>query len=81
MKWLHTERSLKDYRGAPAQIQKAFDKQVRLLVQDLRHPSLRVKKYHAPRDIWQARVTLEWRFYFQIQGDSYVIVTIMPHPK
>jgi hypothetical protein len=27
MKWSHTERSERDYRAAPAAVQKAFDKQ------------------------------------------------------
>jgi hypothetical protein len=32
MTWAHTRRSENDYRAAPSAIQKAFDKQVRLLV-------------------------------------------------
>jgi len=31
--------------------------------------------------VWQARVNQDWRFYFQIRGDTYVIVTIVRHPK
>jgi len=46
MKWLHTERSRQDYQSAPPEIRKAFEKQVRLLAHNLRHPSLRAKKYH-----------------------------------
>jgi hypothetical protein len=52
-----------------------------LLAQDLRHPSLRVKKYDESRDIWQGRVNASWRFYFKIDGDSYYLLDIMPHPK
>jgi mRNA interferase RelE/StbE len=81
MKWSHTERSERDYRDAPAAVQRAFDKQARLLAQNLRHPSLRAKKYDEPNDLWQARVNQNWRFYFQIRGDRYMIVTIVPHPK
>ena len=33
-----------------ASIQKAFDKQVWLLVENLRHPSLRAKKYDEAND-------------------------------
>ena len=62
-------------------MQRAFDKQARLLAQNLRHPSLRAKKYDEPNDLWQARVNQDWRFYFQIRGDTYVIVTIVRHPK
>jgi hypothetical protein len=35
--------------NAPAAIQKAFFKQVRLLEQNLHHPSLRAKKFDEPR--------------------------------
>jgi mRNA-degrading endonuclease HigB of HigAB toxin-antitoxin module len=81
MKWSHTERSERDYRDAPAAVQKAFDKQARLLAQNLRHASLRAKKYDEPNDLWQARVNRDRRFFFQIRGDTYVIVTIVRHPK
>ena len=81
MTWAHTRRSERDYRGAPLRIQRAFDKQVRLLAENLNHPSLRAKKYDEAGDIWQARVNRDWRFYFLIQDDMYLIVTIVPHPK
>jgi len=81
MKLLYSPRFQKQYRDAPLPVQKAFDKQAKLLVQDLRHPSLRAKKYDEARDVWQARVTRDWRFYFSIEGDTYNLHTIMPHPK
>ncbi len=55
MKWQHTDRSRRDYRAAPPEVQEAFDKQVHLLSQDVRHPFLRSKKY-AGSGVWQVRV-------------------------
>jgi hypothetical protein len=52
-----------------------------LLAKNLHHPSLHAKKYDKSMDLWQARVNYDWRFYFLIQKDTYVIVTIVPHPK
>jgi len=46
----------------PADVRKAFFKQVRYLEQNLRHPSLRAKKYDESQDLWQARVNKDWRF-------------------
>ncbi len=69
------------YSAAPENVRKAFDKQARLLVENLRHLSLRAKKYHESHDIWQARVNKDWRFYYKIEGDTYVILDIVPHPK
>ena len=81
MKWEHSSRSRHDYLAAPAQIQKAFDKQVRLLAENLAHPSLRAKKYSESPDLWQARVNRDWRFYSIIKNDSYLVARIVPHPK
>ena len=76
-----TDRFERDYHAAPPLIQRAFDKQVVFLLRDRRHPSLQAKKYDEARGLWQARVTLAWRFYFTIEGDTYVLRTIIPHPK
>lgn len=81
MKWFLTQRAWRDYQGAPASVKKAFDKQVYLLAENLRHPSLRAKKYDEASDIWQARINQNWRFYFQIRSDTYTIIAIIPHPK
>jgi hypothetical protein len=81
MLWQHSVRSREDYNDAPRRIQKAFDKQVRLLAQNLLHPSLHAKKYDVAQDLWQARVNQGWRFYFIIDHDTYVIIRIIPHPK
>jgi mRNA interferase RelE/StbE len=81
MKRQLTAASVKDYTDAPPAVQKAFDKQAKLLVENFRHPSLRVKKYHESRNIWQPRVNRDWRFYFVIAGDTCPISNILPHPK
>jgi mRNA interferase RelE/StbE len=72
---------LRSYAKAPVEIQKAFDKQSLLLLENLAHPSLRSKKYDEGRDLWQARVTRDWRFYFRIERDVYRLHEIRRHPK
>ena len=62
-------------------VRKAVFKQVKFLERDLRHPSLRAKKYDESLDLWQARVNKDWRFYFLIRDGVYYIVDIIPHPK
>jgi plasmid maintenance system killer protein len=62
-------------------VRNAFFKQVKFLEQDLRHPSLKAKKYNEAEDLWQARVNRDWRFFFNIAGDTYIIRDIVPHPK
>jgi tetratricopeptide (TPR) repeat protein len=53
---------------APSSVRTAFDKQVRFLAENLRHPSLRAKKYDEANDIWQARVTRGWRSISRSKG-------------
>jgi mRNA interferase RelE/StbE len=55
--------------------------QLAFLLSNLRHPSLRAKKYDEAIDIWQARVDDGYRFYFQIDGETYLLLSIIPHPK
>ena len=76
-----TRKADKDYSLLPPDVRKAFAKQLRFLLTNRNHPSLRAKKYSEALDVWQGRVTRGWRFYFQIQDDEYVILSIIPHPK
>lgn len=81
MKIDYLPRALRRLEEIPPSVRKAFFKQVRFLAEDLHHPSLRAKKYDESRDLWQARVTKHWRFYFHIIDDMYLIRDIIPHPK
>ena len=74
----HFQRS---YATLPAAVQRAFEKQLALLLENLRHPSLRAKKYNDRTGVWQARVTRSYRFYFTIEGDAYILHEIIAHPK
>jgi hypothetical protein len=66
MRLSFTPHFARSYKKTPLEVQNSFNKQSLLLLQDLRHPSLRAKKYDQSRDLWQARVTGAWRFYFKI---------------
>ena len=79
---VHLSRgAIGELASAPTPVQKAFIKQLNFLVRDLSHPGLHAKKFDEARDRWQARVNDDWRFYFQIVGDTYRITDIVPHPK
>ncbi len=80
MKLRFTEKAGRDYASLPGNIRKAFGKQLGFLLMNLGHPSLHAKKYSERLDVWQGRVTRGWRFYFKIEGDEYVILSITPHP-
>ena len=81
MKYERTFNFKRAYRKFSPEVQKAFEKQLRFLMTDIRHPSLRAKKYDEAQDIWQARVTGKIRFYFKIEGNTYWLLNIKKHPK
>ena len=81
MQAFYTKRFLDHYAAALPRIQQAVDRRIALLLQNLRHPSLRAKKYDEAHDIWQARVNGGWRLYFTIEGDLYRLLALLPHPK
>lgn len=76
-----TLRFRKQYQRLSSERQTKFEKQLAFLLSNLRHPSLRAKKYDESNDIWQARVDDDYRFYFQIAEDTYILLSIIPHPK
>ena len=81
MKLQWTPHFLRAYRKAPKEIQAAFDKQSLLF---LRTSAIRLfapKSTTKPKTVWQARVTKDWRFYFRIEGTTYVLQDITRHPK
>ena len=67
--------------STPYKIQEKFWEKLEFLLKDIRHPSLHAKKYDEVRGIWQARVDRNYRFYFLIERDAYIILDIRAHPK
>ncbi len=81
MFFIFSQRAKDDYHQLGKSLQKLADKQLSFLIKNLRHPSLRAKKYDEGLDVWQARINQDHRFYFRIGGDAYEILTIARHPK
>ena len=81
MKVALKERAIAALAGAPPSVQRTFIKQMNFLARNLQHPSLHAKKYDEARDLWQARVNDDWRFYFAIEDDAYIIHDMISHPK
>jgi mRNA-degrading endonuclease YafQ of YafQ-DinJ toxin-antitoxin module len=79
MKLLFTKSFRKEYAALPLQIQIQADKKLKLFLHDLHYPSLRVKKMEDPRGIWEASITMSYRFTFQTQGDLCILRRIGTH--
>ena len=81
MKIFLSQKALNDYAKLTKELQKTANKQFALLLKNLNYPSLRAKKHDETKDVWQARVNKNYRFYFRIAGDVYEIITIIKHLK
>lgn len=68
-----------NYRALPRSIQKRFDKQLKLFLENPRHPSLRIHRYQNESNVWEAYVTMKYRFTFSIAEDSMIFRNIGPH--
>ena len=79
MKLIFTKPFIKAYRDLSPEIQKITDKQLGLLLSNPRHPSLHIKKMEDPREIWEGRVTVSYRFTFQIVRDAFLLRKIGTH--
>ncbi len=65
----------------PKEARERFYKQTDFLLVNLHYPSLRAKKYDETKNIWQARVDKNIRFYFLIKNDVYILLDIKKHAK
>ena len=75
-------KAKKQYETLPEPLQALAKKQFRYLLDNPRHPSLNVKKYKGSfPDVWQGRINKRVRFYFQIRGETFLILAITDHPK
>ena len=70
------ERAIGALASAPPAVQKAFIKQMNFLARTAA-PLIARQEVQRSYGVWQARVNDDWRFYFTIANDAYVI----PHPK
>lgn len=69
----------RDYDDLPDSIKEQTDKQLSLFLDNPHHPSLRVKKIKGYPKIWEGRITKNYRFTFQIEGEIYIFRRIGTH--
>jgi mRNA-degrading endonuclease RelE of RelBE toxin-antitoxin system len=68
-----------DYSRLPGNIKDRADKQLALLMENPRHPSLGLNKVRGTADIWEARITRGYRITLTIAGDTYILRRIGAH--
>lgn len=79
MRLIYTNSFKKDYRKLTNIIQNTSNEKIKLLVQNLSHPSLRVKKVKKYPGVLEASINKNYRILFQITSDSIIFLRIGKH--
>ena len=79
MELVFTKPFIKAYNSLPQRIRRLTDKQLELLLSNPQYPSLQIKKMEDSRDIWEGRITKNYRFTFCIQGATYILRKVGTH--
>ena len=74
-----SNRFKKEYKALPKEIQNAFDKKLAIFLNNIYHPSLRVKKIQGTKDRWEGSITMKYRFTFEFSEDKLIFRTIGTH--
>ena len=74
-----TRKFKREYRILPENIQKNFDKKLPIFINDMAHPSLRVKQIQGTKKIWEGSITMKYRFTFELIDDEVNFRSIGTH--
>ena len=69
----------KEYQTLPAEIQKNFDQKLPVFLNDILHPSLRMKRIQGTKNIWEGSITMKYRFTFELSDDKVILRLIGTH--
>ena len=73
-----TDTFLRDYRALPIEIRERVEKQLRLLLEDFRHPSLRLKKLKGT-DKFEIRISKGYRLTLRFDKEHMELRRVGTH--
>lgn len=76
-----TNRFKKAYQQLPPDVQNKVKKALRLLDEDPRYPSLRVKPIQGTDKIYEGRIDRKYRFSFEFNGDDKILRNVDNHDE
>ncbi|MBF0377877.1 MAG: hypothetical protein HQK72_10390 [Desulfamplus sp.] len=79
MNIVRTDLFKKDFQRLPQNVQAKFIKKINIFIDNIQHPSLRVKKMEAHQNRWEASIDMFYRFTFEIHDGFYLLRRIGPH--
>ena len=86
MKVIRTEPFKQNFQRLPEAIKRRTESVLRLLLSNPYHPSLRVKKVRGEilkgyDNIFEGRITRDYRFFFLIETDIYTLLRCGRHEE
>ena len=73
MNFIETVRFKRAYKSLPDEVKVWAKETLRKLADNPRHPSLQVKKIKGTNDIWEMRVSLDYRITFQMIKECFIL--------
>jgi mRNA-degrading endonuclease RelE of RelBE toxin-antitoxin system len=86
MKFVRTDPFKRDFQRLPETIKRRTEAALRLLLSNPHHPSLRVKKARGEvikgySNVFEGRITRDYRFFFLIEKDAYTLLRCGRHEE
>ena len=79
MKLIYTRSFKKDYQKLSNSIQTVTNRKLKLLIENISHPSLRVKKVKKFQGVLEGTINKNYRILFQLTSDGIVFLRIGKH--
>ena len=77
-----TERFIALYSSLPASIRKKINRQISLLADNPRHPSLQTKPIQGTKGIYEARIDINYRLtYERLPDDTLLLRVVAKHDE
>ena len=74
-----TSHFKRDYKKLPPHIEKQCDRKLKLLEENISHPSLRVKRVRKYNGVFEASITMDYRLFFQVTSGTYTLLCAGTH--
>ncbi|OGO71667.1 MAG: hypothetical protein A2Z49_09735 [Chloroflexi bacterium RBG_19FT_COMBO_56_12] len=71
------KRFLKSFASLPKSVQEKIKKQILLLAENPRHPSLHTKPIQGAPGIYEARVDINYRMTYERQADDTLVLRVV----
>ena len=72
-----TRRFLKSFSRLPAPVQEKIKKQIALLAENPRHPSLQTKPIQGARGVYAARIDQDYRMTYERGADDTLVLRVV----